>query len=261
MKKVLFLVLMGILGCGSNPSNDQGISFSLVGFCADSACTEELAGATIPLDGNNGAAGTIAYGELRNYLLQRIRIKGALVEYSVIGGNIPTHYDTLAVGAIMDAATGDAAGGAGGGETAAATTKAFYKVSTPSELTLPFPLLSPNFKKLLELSRNDLPDTPFSIITTVRFTGITSSGDEYTTNPLDFTMYISAEPDPAIVNELGGDAAGQATTGDASTDTSTSTGDASTDTSTVATTNETSTSATSTSTTDETIVDTSTIAD
>ena len=240
MKKILLLVIVGILGCGSNPSNDQGVSFSLDRFCADAACGTPITGADISLDGIDGAAGLVIRGELKNFLLaQSMRVKGAKLEYSIIGGNIPTLYDTFTLGATLAPATAIAAGGGvnptnpttpttpaattGNASTTTAnsttTTKSLFRASTPSVGIVSFPVLTPNIKKTISLQRNDLPDTPFSMIVTVRFVGLTTSGDEYITNPLDLSVIVTTEPDPAPITDTdGGTNAGNATSDGATTD-------------------------------------------
>ena len=229
---LFLLVVSAMLGCGSDTNNDQGISFRAAQYfgVASNGDAPDCTGAGIGgayLTFNNQ---TVAYPptmalvwvKLENYLSQMfVRVIRSECSY-VIPGADPTLVipeDSFQMSGVVSptssSSTGTAASSSGSGSSGSGSS-----TGTASFLCAPFTVLSANMLEFLSVNQSYLPELPFNIIATCRFYGITSSGDNLTTNDLALTI-IAIEKTTATT----GDATytGSGTGGTPSTSSSTTT--------------------------------------
>ena len=231
------LLLVGVLGCGG-ASNDQGVSFSFLGYFApddtggcDSASDTGLSGLVVGLSNSdfNGSpseletvpTNTASIGCARvqnNISTVGIRVQRVFLSYYVEGATQQPPSTSFPLGFILG--PGPSSGVAGSLTSPSSSLPPGFNVGNVS--TAAVALISPEVFTWLNLNRAQLPEPPFTMVATSYAVGITTAGDQLTTNPID--IYIQVTPDlqipPASVpgGTVEGGAAAGSTTGDATTD-------------------------------------------
>lgn len=203
MRMVRNLIIAGFalvsIGCGSATNNDQGVSFTLLGFFRDNAGADSASGATTTLgsitdtENTDSSADTnllVYFGTQNNLSGQFIRTQRAYITYSIPGAAIQPPSTSVAFSAVLAPSNNDVGTslpeGAGAGASSGATSTNFSQL----------PIITSAIKSWLNLQRNSLPEAPFDIEATATVVGATSAGDVYETNPASLT--ISVLPDVVI---------------------------------------------------------------
>lgn len=207
-------MLLGLLSCGSSSNNDQGTSFTALGFYAVTTENGVIAvDPEIPISGlyavpnpdssnffnldlNTVLAGVGVQNRLSS---QFIRLVRADFQYEVPGAsaslNIPG--DSSPLPGILEAAGGT--GSTSSGATTTGTSQAFAIVQA----------VSPDVLSFLNINQNSLPQLPFRMNVTVAVTGVTQSGDTVITNPItiwvQFAEQAEGVPEAPATPGTGGD--------------------------------------------------------
>ncbi len=176
---LISVVAMAMLGCGTATNNDQGVSFTMLGYSVAASA------ATTPGSGSSAAAcstspnlssGVFAIGSqtetsgttpqvlagviVRNNLTtQFVRTISANIDYIIPGSQIQPPSTTVPYGGVVAQA-----GGLQCGVVA---------------------VIPPQVLSWISLNRESLPETPFLVIARTQITGTTQAGDVLTSNPVD----------------------------------------------------------------------------
>lgn len=196
---VLFSLVAGAVSCGSTSNNDQGVSFTALGFFEDGTGEEGDAGTVvfisetvpgtnggpfplfIPVDKDPEAPGLQGgYLGLRNNLTdQFIRTIRMDCSYNVPGADpalqIPDdswHFTT-----VMSPASGEPG-----------------EVTAESESFTQVEIVSPDVLSFLNVNQNLLPELPFRLTAICVAVGVTSAGDTLTTNEVLYQVQFTDEP-------------------------------------------------------------------
>jgi hypothetical protein len=204
--KTSFLVvtLSAFIGCGSATNNDQGVTFTFLGFFSDSAGATGLSGTSVAYSDVTSEPGGFAadaisvlafIGVQNNLSGQFIRLQRAYISYTIPGTNLlPPSTSQVLSGTLtpVDNAVGS---------------------SLPDPLKtgknvkyIQIAVLPPQVRTWISLQRESLPEAPFDIEATVFAHGVTSAGDQVDTN--EGGLRIRILPDDVIPPTVGtGDAA------------------------------------------------------
>ncbi len=190
-KKGLYSVVVasvvGLIAACGGTNNDQGVSFTLLGFYADT----------------EGSTGVSAYNLSRSALISEstqrtilglqnnlegefIRLRRANYSYEIPGTTLPLPNYQSALGGIVgptvisDGGTG--VGGGAGDTFDSSLPEGFATNPVGNILYTTVGLISPQFSKYLRDNQGALPETPFEVIATVYVTGVTSAGDVIESN-------------------------------------------------------------------------------
>jgi hypothetical protein len=211
------------LGCGGGSSNDQGVSFTFLGFNAadeEGICQEDVftSWKILPLSftsdiGAGGALNLQCASAVNNMCTQGVRIDRALIRYTIAGSTMSVPSTTVPVSGIFppaeceDAPDSSLPDGFGGGRS--------------NRALLIFDSVSADVWEFLSVNRNNLPETPFTMEAEVVISGVTTSGQRIESNPM--TLDIKVGPDITI-NPSGGSSSDESVTSEVAeeeTDTST----------------------------------------
>jgi len=225
------------VGCGTAATNNQGISFTLLGFFAelpesgsDTLPTGELGQAT-PLSSENpelqtgnvsGAVSTVA-GMKNNIISQFIRVDRMVINYYIEGANVQPPSTTVGISALLgpSVSSTSSSDSTSTDSSSSGTSKppsSLPNFSTISELSFgSFPIVPPEVTAWLNLNRAQLPEAPFTMLATVKASAVSSSGQRYYSNPADY--FIIFTPDNVIAPTEG-----SIVGSDTTTDTTTTTG-------------------------------------
>lgn len=218
MRRLTISSLIGVgisiavfIGCGTSATNNQGISFTLLGFFAelpDSGATEqppgELGQAT-PLSAENpetqsgnlaGAVSTVA-GLKNNISTQFLRVDRMQVSYFIEGADKQPPDTVVAFSAVLgpggQSSEGDAAA-EGDSSTTSGSLPDFSEIGALSFGR--FPIVTPEVVAWLNLYRGSLPELPFTMLATVKASAVGSAGERYYSNEASY--FIIFTPDIAI---------------------------------------------------------------
>lgn len=184
------LVVPFIQGCGSGSNNDQGVSFTLLGYSSaeDGACSTvpNLAGGVVPIGSvaeEPGASGRIVAGMVvRNNLVRTpptdgapitnpslnfVRTEFATFEYFIPGAQIQPPATTMPFGLVVEPN-----GGLGCGQ---------------------IPIVPAEVTAWISFNRGSLPETPFLLQVVGSVTGVTSSGNVIETNPVNIGFTVTTD--------------------------------------------------------------------
>ena len=218
------LLAFAVNGCGS-ASNDQGVSFTLLGFgqldtdadtgastCSDSVFTNVVA---FPLSDATEGTGTVA-GCLvlqNNQIKVAIRTERINLSYYIAGAT--EQPPATSIGGTVVIGPAQASTDTTTTDTSTTTTTGGIS-SIPSKVSLPTNLVPPSVREWMNLNRDKLPEPPFSMDIIASVSGVTTAGDQLTTNDgyLQSTVTQDVIVDPAT---SGTD--DTATSGDTATDT------------------------------------------
>ena len=195
------LIVTGLVSCGS--SNDQGVVFTLLGTYTGSDCSTGLTGASLPLgdtistDGGAFGGGLIAALQVQNNLAgQALRVEAVNISYEVPGASSqpPSTIEAFPA-SLLGPADID-------GEIQTSLPSSFGSVSNTAcgEVSV----ITGAVEQYLILNKTSLPELPFTLIATITVTGVSTSGERYTTNPLYFPVVYT---DPSLVDPTDGGAA------------------------------------------------------
>lgn len=208
---------MSLVGCGSATSNDQGVSFTLLGFFTEApdaaadckTLPTGVLGLYMPLNDPSSevspAAGDqLVYLGMQNNLSQQfIRTDRVFIEYYVPGASTQPPSTSLPFSAMINPSVSSSTDGTSGGTTAA---KAFESSLPPSfgggscsRSYGGFTVVPEDVRSWMNFNRGELPEPPFVMTAIVSLTGITSAGDRLTSNEASIDIHVT--PDVVIPAE------------------------------------------------------------
>ncbi len=202
------LVGTGFLACGGGTNNDQGTSFLAYGWYKGTP-PEGSTGDVINImsdvaESADGTAGfATAWIGLENRLAnQFIRVEridcSYYVDGSVSGFTIPddSEFVSSVLGANPPSAGGSSAFGGNIGTRNGIDGDQLFASgeARPQTTKLEFMIVSQDLVRYLNLNRNSLPPTPYTLSVVCRANGISQAGDVLTTNPLSYPVYIVSSP-------------------------------------------------------------------
>ena len=214
-------------GCGTGTSNDQGTTFTLLGFFSappGDACEEIPAGTAslvVPIStstgsgitGNNEFLGLdsaiLTYLGLQNNLSgEFIRSQRAFFEYYIEGSSSQPPMTSYPLSSIVGpfAESGDT------------TDTDAFDSSLPNSFAgtcnrsyIQVPVIHPDVRTWMNFNRTSLPEPPFTMSATVYVSGLSSSGNRFHTQ--QEVLAIDITPDNVIPPTVGGGGLGGDTAG------------------------------------------------
>lgn len=208
------VALTGALyGCGGASSNDQGVSFTLLGFFEDvgDAGSDELpvgvVGVTFPISGSAsnsnpdeddttlGGAVRVAIGVQNNLGCQGLRTDRAYISYHVTGAETQPPSTSQPVAILMGPADSE------GVESCSSTLPPSFSTLANRSFAL-VRVVPPEIREWIALNRNSLPQPPFNLQISVEVSGVTTAGDSLVSNQA--TLLASVVPDVVIKPTAGG---------------------------------------------------------
>jgi hypothetical protein len=199
------LSLILLAACGSSPTNNQGVSFTLLGFFQDVA-TEggnnvgEL-GQSVPLSDSNpetqadnlaGAVATVV-GLQNNISTQFLRVDRLEVDYYVEGSRIQPPSTMIPLTMLLGKAPTT---GTGSSSSSGASSSSTGGISSNNIQYGQFPIVTSDVMTWLNFNRNSLPELPFTMIASVKASAISSAGDRYYSN--EGSYFVIFTPDNVI---------------------------------------------------------------
>lgn len=202
---IAFAAALLISGCGSSgTNNDQGVAFTLLGFFPNTIIEDELPGCeeipagllgvSVPLssdtEGVGSTGGTLAVLGLQNNLSgQFIRTERVFLEYNIPGATRqPPSTSEVSTQTISPFNGED-----GEGSSINTTLPGGFAQADCNKTYGQFWVVAPEVMQWISLNRNALPEPPFKGSVRVTVTGISSSGDRYTTNPADLEIVFTTD--------------------------------------------------------------------
>ena len=218
------------LACGSASNNDQGVSFTALGWAVpddSGVCVVPPLYVTAAVVGLSGGISTesyfssfgtfICFAMRNNMTTQGIRTDRMYYDFRIPGASEQPPSTSVAFTGVLDPITD---GTTTGGTTGLSATG----------INIGAQLLPPQILEWMNLNRASLPEPPFQMEGTYYVSGITTAGDRLDSNTVNLAFFVtedniigptSGAPDtpPAEVTS-----AGDTTTSDAGTDTTDNTG-------------------------------------
>lgn len=188
----LILSMVSWLGCGSGSSNDQGVSFSLLGFYSpgddfDVDDPEGLSGMTVGLSSAVDSGGFVLarIGLQNNLSTQFISLRRALISYRIVGASDAVQPPSTSValnGTLFPVVISE--------DGTPASSEDSENVSYPE-----IPVVTSDVLDFINFNR-DSYGLPFTLEVTITGVGVTSAGDTIETFPQ--TLLIIFVSDTAI---------------------------------------------------------------
>lgn len=181
---ILILLVASFAGCGDTTRNDQGVSFSFVGWFADTTGDVGYSFGTWPLSFDQEAAGNAGYvpegipiyAGLENHLTdQFIRVDRIRHSYYIAGASVQPPDSSIAAPMFLEAV-----GGTDDTGTTTTESKSIGYIGTM--------LVTPDVMTFINLNRLNFPEPPFVMIITSYATGVTSAGKRMDTNRVEFSL-------------------------------------------------------------------------
>jgi hypothetical protein len=183
-------------GCGSSPTNDQGVSFTLTGFYS------KVGGGTEAPDGEVGQSVPLSSGELEgagkftvdtvaglrnNIKSQSIRVDRIEMKYYIEGSKSQPPKTMVPLTLLLGPSSGGGSSASSSGSTTAVINSQSYAK---------FPIVTTDIMSWLNFNRGNLPELPFTMAVEVTAEGISSAGNRYETNPASY--FVIFTPDNII---------------------------------------------------------------
>ena len=200
LSKVLLTALLPLPlffnGCGSS-ANDQGTTFSLIGFgqltidtttlattCSDTVFTNQI---SVPRsDATEGSGTVIGCLVIQNNLTSTsVRTERVNLSYYINGASEQPP-STNTVGTVL---LGPAASSA----TTTTTTTSTGLSSLGNKISLPANLIPPVVREWISVNRSRLPSPPYNMDIIASVTGVSTSGDQLTTNEASIQATITQD--------------------------------------------------------------------
>lgn len=191
--------LLVFAGCGSSPTNDQGVSFSLTGFYSEvgsgtTAPAGEV-GQSAPFSAANpededsfGGMLTTVAGLRNNMTSQTVRVDRMEMKYYIEGAKAQPPRTVVPLTVLLGVSSGAGASTSSSGST---TTTALNSQSYAE-----FPVVTTDIMTWLNFNKTNLPELPFTMAVEVTAEGVSSAGNRYETNPASY--FIIFTPDNLI---------------------------------------------------------------
>ena len=201
-----------VLGCGSASNNDQGTAWTFLGWfesSPDSGTTDTLPTGTsaiqIPLStvspetpGDIGIGSLLKFAGSQNNLQgQFIRSQRIFHSYFIEGASVQPPATSYPLGAVIGPVGQESTGGTGGVNTCigfGSTLPCSFSDGTVGfRVFAGTPVVTPEVLSWMNLNRDSLPETPFTMLVTSHIVGITSSGDQLETNVVDIPVIFTPD--------------------------------------------------------------------
>ncbi len=215
-------LIMAISACGgSGGNNQQGVSFSFLGFyeTAPVSADEELGPPFVATeyfvggsedDGFSGLESPAMFGcALNNLNGQFIRVDRAFYEFNSPGAGISIPSTSTATNMFLGPADGGGSAGAAAGFDSTLP-DSFAGDSAPKSRNCGRLLkVPPSVAQFLALNKGNFAEETFEVEMKVTLSGVTSSGDRITSNPMSFLLLVTTGTPitPTDGSDTGGDAA------------------------------------------------------
>jgi hypothetical protein len=205
LAKVLLvsLILTALAACGGGSNNDQGVSFTAVGFTADQVqqgnqriCTPQLFSSQIFLQ--------ISYSNLANESVvpqvesfkclqiqnnlesQTLRAERALIRYEIAGAQTQPPSSSVNFSHVLGPLVNNAT------ENIDTTLpEGIGPTNIPNNITAFVQVVSPEVLRWMSLNRSQLPEPPFNMNVYVAVSGVTSAGDRLVSNEAGLVIVVS----------------------------------------------------------------------
>lgn len=203
--------VLGVTGCGGGSNNNQGASFTFLGWNAvneDNECQLDtfIDAIVVPIsdgvvEGADIGVFTCAVAQ-NNMCSQAVRVNRAILEYQIDGASKQPPTTTVAMGATFGAQQCDT--------TARPPGSAFPggpKSSLPPGLQgsaegeggvaqqrgITVNTVPPQIREFLSTNRAYLPEPPFNMTITATLAGVTTSGQAFNSNPLSLNAVVTPD--------------------------------------------------------------------
>lgn len=183
------LVASSLLGCGSASNNDQGASFTAIGYFADITGETYDLGRITPISLDTSSTTFDGYTQLTYIGLQNrmaaqyIRVDRVDCDYVVPGSTLSIPSDSHSLGGVIEGTGADVGvgdDGEGDGEV--------VEEGGPTILYAGFFIVSTDISSFLNVNRNSLPELPFQLVAQCRAVGVTQAGDTLVSNDLNYQI-------------------------------------------------------------------------
>jgi hypothetical protein len=216
------LFVLSLSGCGDDTRNDQGVSFTFLGWFNDTSGTVGVTAIAAPLSGSNpevptDQGGTIGgiiakYAGLQNNLSgQTIRAERAYHSYFVPGASIQPPSTSVSVALTLGPASEN------------------DDLPFEGESTLPgnlskrgdvgyagVPVVTADVRDFINMNRERFPEPPFVMEVTTYVSGVTSAGNRLETN--EFQIEVIWTPDNVVAPTSGGASSGSGSSSSAASE-------------------------------------------
>ncbi|MBN8550140.1 MAG: hypothetical protein J0M12_12555 [Deltaproteobacteria bacterium] len=202
------VVIAGTLvSCGSSSNNNQGVSFTLLGYFASAGETDStgetttlppgLTGLSItisdtdneapPSPTNFGGGTILAYvGTQNNIVTEFIRVDQSFIQYIVPGASAQPPSTNYALALTL-----------GPGQSSSLTPPTSSLPGSfdgyPNIGYAQIPIISSDIRAWLNLNRGLLPEMPFIMTVKTVLSGVTSAGDRLYTNDADIFVQVNSD--------------------------------------------------------------------
>lgn len=210
---VLLAIAGGMVACGSS-NNDQGVSFSQIGYFSSfdrtdptepgELCDTGLAGGLVVISSGDGVEVPLSLTPVffnraqtlfqNNLVGQTIRLQGISLEYFIPGAKTQPPSSFVATSGIMGPVSLDISGG---GTTSLPPNNIGSGAGTgtgnPNLICTEFIMIPESILQWMSLNRDQLPELPYEVVLTTTGVGVTSAGDSLQTNPLTLPIYVTED--------------------------------------------------------------------
>ena len=193
LKACLAAVLaITVSGCGSASNNDQGVSFTNLGYFApdeEGVCQNDVGLTAIAISINSSSSdvfgsafGGACIGVSNNMVSQAVRTQRIRTDYFIEGAieNPPSTVQAFSV--FLSPGTPIGASSSSSSSSTAAGLGSFVVagfVAVPAEV-----------RSWMVLNPDKIPETPFTMTITTTVIGVTTAGDQLESNPTDLFVEV-----------------------------------------------------------------------
>lgn len=216
--RALFVALLAsipmLVGCGDSAHNDQGMSFTALGWfevppqiendfeiqedgtivitsigtsqnISDQATSTSVAlSEDIESSADTGAI-TGILGLQNNMAFQYVRVERAYHEYYIPGASIQPPATSVGVNVLMGSSSENEEAL---GFNASSSIPGSFEAN-PNEVYPPAVIVTPEVRSFINLNIDKMPEPPFVMIVTTVIEGVTGSGKRVRSNPIMFDVY------------------------------------------------------------------------
>lgn len=194
------------VACGDSNRNDQGVSFNLNGYWADTSGSTGYMAFYLPLNSNPSLATNIeepanpggswaygmeAYAGLENHLSgQFIRVERMHLRYYVPGARLQPPSTSVGIPILLGPATSTATEESNNVVEGSSLPGSY---SNDSVGYAGLDLVTPDVVSWLNFNRSDLPEPPFVMVVNSYATGVTSAGYGIQSNPVEIQITVTTD--------------------------------------------------------------------
>ena len=204
------IVVSGVSCGGTAGNNDQGVSFTLLGFFAgvpSDPCGEEpgaVSGVEVGVseadESNSGVSSVL--GLQNNLSGQFIRTQRVFLKYFVPDSSLqPPNTNVPASRVIAPFVSADSEGSFDSslpdsfGDEEISCNRAYVRAN----------VITAEVRNFLNINRSSLPEFPYTLIVTATVSGVTSSGETHDTNEVELFVQVNSDLSISSSDGTGGD--------------------------------------------------------